>query len=118
MSKRTWFVAALVLGFGAPIFADSSNPQTEASDRNFDTNQPNSVPGGMQKTKDGANRALDGVDHATHKVVHKTRHGMHKAHAKMHNAKEDMKEDAREAKDNVTAPAIKPEAVPPAAPAN
>lgn len=84
------------------VWSDASptkgNSETNASDRNFDTNQPNSVPGAVQKTNDGANRALNKVDVTTHKVIRKTKSGAHKT-----------SEKTKDAYDKATEPAIKPE---------
>src|ERR1700694_1980620 len=92
---------AVVLLSAVAAFADpaptSGNSQTNASDRNFDTNQPNSIPGGAQKTEDGANRALNHVDSGVHKMARKTKHGAHRA-----------KRKAEKAEDKMTEPAIKP----------
>jgi hypothetical protein len=67
-------------------FADTSanprNPQTNASDRNFDTPQPDSIPGGLQKAEDGANRGLNKVDQGVHKLVGKSRRGARRAKKK------------------------------------
>ncbi|SRR5258708_446659 len=92
--------AVLMLATAAS-FADPSptpgNPSTNASDRNYDTNQPNSVPGGVQKMEDGANRGLNKVDNGVHSMGRKTKRGAHKA-----------KRKAGEAVDQMSEPAIKP----------
>ncbi len=64
----------------------SGNPQTNASDRNMDTNQPNTVGGCVQKTEDAANRGLNHVDSGVHKMVRKTKHGAHRAKRGANNA--------------------------------
>jgi hypothetical protein len=73
------FAVAMMTGVAGLRADDSANPQTNASDRNFDTNQPNSVPGAGQKAEDGANRALNNVDQGVHKAIGGTKKGAHKA---------------------------------------
>jgi hypothetical protein len=91
---------AAVLLMAAVSFADSTatpgNPDTNASDRNYDTNQPNSVPGGLQKMEDGGNRALNKVDDGVHKGVHKTKKGTKKAKKKTAEKVDELSEPARE----------------------
>src|SRR5256885_5605479 len=59
-------------------------PDTNASDQNYDTTQPNSVPGGMEKAKDASNRGMNKVDNGVHKAGRKTRRHAHKAKRKAH----------------------------------
>jgi len=95
-SVGTLFVITLLaasVGF-AETAPTSGNPQTNASDRNYDTNQPNSVPGGLQKAEDGGNRALNHVDAGVHKGIRKTKHAGHKAKAKTKEAASDLSEPA------------------------
>lgn len=91
--------AAVVLSTTA-VFADPTptpgNPDTNASDRNYDTNQPNSIPGGLQKMEDGGNRALNNVDKGVHKAARKTKRGAHKAKVKSEKAADKMMEPAVE----------------------
>jgi hypothetical protein len=103
-SKLDRSVAAacgMVMLFALTAFAEPSptpgNPDTNASDRNFDTNQPNSIPGGMQKAEDGSNRAMNKVDRGVHKGIRKTKHGARRA-----------KQKAKNAADTITEPAVKP----------
>jgi hypothetical protein len=73
----------------------AGNPDTDASDRNYDVDQPNSVPGGAQKAKDAGNRALNKVDEGVHKGIHKTKKGAKKAGAKTEEAIDDLSEPAK-----------------------
>lgn len=93
--KKLSLVAGLLLAFSMGAVA-AENPQTDASDRNFDTNQPNSIPGGIQKAEDGANRGLNKVDRGVHKGIHKTKKGAHKAHTKMKEGVDKAMEPAHE----------------------
>jgi hypothetical protein len=87
-----------VLLAGAAAFADPSpsagNPDTNASDKNFDTNQPNTIGGAAQKTEDGANRALNKVDNGVHKVAGKSKKAGKKAKKATSEAASDVKESA------------------------
>ncbi len=87
---------AAVVAFADPT-PTPGNPDTNASDRNYDTNQPNSIPGGVQKAEDAGNRGLNKVDDTVHKGVKKTKKGMHHAHHKAH-----------QGMDKMTEPAVKP----------
>jgi len=90
---------AAVLLVAAVCFADSTttsgNPETNASDRNFDTNQPNSAPGGMQKATDAANRGMNKVDQGVHKGIHGTKKGSKKAAKKTNEAMDDLSTPAK-----------------------
>jgi hypothetical protein len=97
--KRQSLIALVVLSFltgGIGWAADSANPQTDASDKNMDVNQPNSVPGAMQKTEDAGNRAMNSVDKGVHKGVRKTKRAGHKASQKTKAAGDKMMEPAKE----------------------
>ena len=87
---------AVVLLSAVASFADPAptpgNPDTNASDKNFDTNQPNTIGGGLQKAEDGGNRALNHVDRGTHKAIHKTKRGAHKVKKGAHNAADSVKD--------------------------
>src|SRR3954471_12042335 len=76
----------MVMMLAVAAFADTSpssgNPQTNASDKNYDTNQPNSAPGALQKSEDAANRGLNKVDNGVHKAVGKSKKGAHSAKKK------------------------------------
>ncbi len=89
---------AMVMLATAVSLADPSpsmgNPDTNASDRNYDTNQPNSAPGAIQKTQDAGNRALNHVDNGVHKGIRKTKHAGHRAKRKMHEEADKMSEPA------------------------
>jgi hypothetical protein len=88
-----------VILMAVAVFADTppspSNPDTNASDRNFDTNQPNSIPGGAQKAEDAGNRALNKVDSGVHKGLHKTKKGAHHAKKKTSESMDKMTEPAK-----------------------
>jgi hypothetical protein len=92
---------AAIMLLAVAAYADptptAGNPDTNASDQNYDTDQPNSIPGGVQKTEDAGNRALNKVDKGVHKGIHKTKKGAKKAKAK-----------TEETTDNMTEPATKP----------
>ena len=94
-------IAGTLLAMAALSWAEPSptpgNPETNASDRNFDTNQPNSIPGGAQKMKDGSNRAMNKIDKGIHKGARKSKNGAHKA-----------KVNTEKAVDDLTEPAVKP----------
>jgi hypothetical protein len=102
-------VLGVVALSGTAAFADpaptSGNPDTNASDKNFDANQPNTIGGGMQKTEDGANRAMNKVDRGVHKVAKGSRKAGKKAKEGTKEAASDVKEGTKEAaqdvKDNV-----------------
>lgn len=102
---RPLAVAAAVLSLGMPVRADESpsagNPQTNASDRNADVNQPNTIGGGMQKTEDVGNRALNKLDNGVHKVAHKSKRAGHKAKKKAGDAAQDVKDDVNDRKEPV-----------------
>ena len=86
-------LSGVALGESAPT---AGNPDTNASDRNYDTNQPNSVPGGLRKAEDGSNRALNKVDRGVHKGIRKTKRGAKKAKAKTNKTMDEMSEPAHE----------------------
>ena len=94
--KKT-LIAVTLLAFCGTGHA-GKNPETEASDRNFETNQPNSIPGGLQKAEDGGNRALNTVDEGVHKGASKAKKGAKKAG-----------EATKETYDKAMAPAIEPD---------
>jgi hypothetical protein len=75
----------------------TGNPETNASDRNYDRSQPNSAPGTLQKANDGGNRGLNKVDETTHKVIRKVNAGARHGTAK-----------TKRAWNKATAPANKP----------
>jgi len=70
------------------------NPDTNDSDRNYDTNQPNSVPGAVQKTEDAGNRGLNKVDRGIHNGIHKTKRAGHKTKKKMNDEADKLTEPA------------------------
>jgi len=74
------FLLVLPIMVGSAYAAD--NPDTNASDKNYDTNQPNSIPGGMQKAEDAGNRGMNKVDEGVHKGIHKSKKTAHKAKSK------------------------------------
>jgi hypothetical protein len=90
---------AAVILMAAAAFADTTptpgNPDTNASDRNYDTNQPNSAPGAAQKAEDAGNRGMNKVDETVHKGIHKTKKSTHHAKKKSHDAMDEMTEPAK-----------------------
>jgi hypothetical protein len=91
---------SFVMLAGVAAFADptqtTGNPETNASDKNFDTNQPNTIGGAAQKTEDGANRALNNVDSGVHKVAGKSKKAGKKAKKKTNEAVDDVNRSAND----------------------
>jgi hypothetical protein len=85
-------ILAGAAAFAEPTTGSNANPETNASDKNFDENQPNTIGGGLQKTEDAGNRALNKVDRGVHKGVNKTKRGGKKAKKKSNDALESVDE--------------------------
>jgi hypothetical protein len=98
IDRRLRGACSAIMLMATVAFADTTpgNPDTNASDRNYETNQPDSVPGTMQKMEDGGNRALNKVDNGVHKGVHKTKKGAKKAKHKSEKKLDELSEPAHE----------------------
>jgi hypothetical protein len=70
-----WIPIAGALILLSAAWAPADNPQTDRSDKNYDTAQPNTIGGALQKTKDGANRGLNKIDKGLHSGGHKIKKG-------------------------------------------
>ena len=60
---------ASALAWSDSIANPSTNPDTDASARNYDNPKPDSLSGTLEKAKDGGNRALNKVDNVVHKGI-------------------------------------------------
>jgi hypothetical protein len=100
IDRRLRGACSAVMLLAAVAFADTTptpgNPDTNASDRNYDRNQPNSIPGGLQKMEDGGNRALNKVDEGVHTGIDKTKKGSKKAKKKTEQKIDQLSEPAHE----------------------
>jgi|GEM_PF-1804208 len=64
-------VCGIILLMTSLAMAD--NPDTDRSDKHFDTPQPHTIGGALVKTKDGVNRGLNKMDNGLHKGARKTK---------------------------------------------
>jgi hypothetical protein len=103
---------AFILLAGVAAFGDytpsANNPDTNAADRNLDKDQPNSVPGAMEKSKDAADRGMNKVDNGVHSLSHKTKKTAKKAKHNANKGMDKMEDKSKNAADEMSQPAEKP----------